>query len=80
MTAEEPWPDRQILAWCSASIWSAPDGSALLTLGASSIASGPDGSRRIVSTIKPMIKQGRQIDHLTAADLDSAVDPHPPTW
>jgi len=30
--------------------------------------------------IKRMIKQGRQVDHLTAADLDSAVDPHPPTW
>jgi hypothetical protein len=30
--------------------------------------------------IKRMIKQGRQLDHLTAADLDSAGDPHPPTW
>jgi len=30
--------------------------------------------------IKRMIKQGRQLDHWTAADLDSAVDPHPPTW
>jgi hypothetical protein len=30
--------------------------------------------------IKWMIKQGRQLDRLTAADLDSAVDPHPPTW
>jgi ParB-like nuclease domain len=27
-----------------------------------------------------MIKQGRHLDHLTAADLDSAVDPHPPAW
>jgi hypothetical protein len=30
--------------------------------------------------IKRMIKQGRQLDHLTAADLDLAVDPHPPRW
>jgi hypothetical protein len=30
--------------------------------------------------IKWMIKQSRQLDRLTAADLDSAVDPHPPTW
>jgi hypothetical protein len=30
--------------------------------------------------IKWMIKQGRQLEHLTAADLDSAVDLHPPTW
>jgi ParB/Sulfiredoxin domain len=27
-----------------------------------------------------MSKQDRQLDHLTAADLDAAVDPHPPTW
>jgi hypothetical protein len=52
----------------------------LLRLGASSVASGPDGSRRIVWMTKPMINQGRQLGHLTAADLDSAVDPHPPTW
>jgi hypothetical protein len=75
-----PWPDRQIVAWCSVSIWSAPDGSGLLILGASSVASGPDGSRRIVWRINRMIKRGRQLDSLTAADLDSAVDPHPPTW
>jgi len=29
---------------------------------------------------KSMINQGRQLGHLTAADLDSAVDPQPPTW
>jgi hypothetical protein len=68
------------VAWCSASIRLAPDGSGLLRLGTPSIASGPDGSRRIVWMIKRMIKQSRQLDHLTAADLDSAVDPHPPTW
>jgi hypothetical protein len=43
-----PWPDRQIVAWCSASIWSAPDGSGPLMRGTPSIASGPDGSPRIV--------------------------------
>jgi hypothetical protein len=49
-------------------------------VGYPSIASGPDSSRRLVWMIKRMIKQGRQLDHLTAADLDSAVDPPPPTW
>jgi hypothetical protein len=40
----------------------------------------PDGSRRIVWMINRMIKQGRQLDHLAAADLEAAVDPPPPTW
>ena len=44
------------VAWCSASIWSAPDGSGLLTLDASSIWSDPVGSRRIVWMINRMIK------------------------
>jgi glyoxylase I family protein len=44
------------VAWCSASIWSAPDGSGLLRLGASSIQTDPDGPRRIVWMIKQMIK------------------------
>jgi hypothetical protein len=30
--------------------------------------------------IKRMIKQGRQVDDMAAADLDAAVDPPPPTW
>jgi hypothetical protein len=68
------------VGWCSASTWSAPDGSDLLTLGASSIPLGPEGSRRIVWMIKWMIKQGRQVDDMAAADLDAAVDPPPPTW
>jgi hypothetical protein len=68
------------VAWCSASIWSAPVGSGLLRLGTPSIVSGPDGSRRLGWMINRMIKQGRQLGHLTAADLDSAVDPHPPRW
>jgi hypothetical protein len=32
---------------CSASTWTAPDGSSLLTLDASSVQTDPDGSRRI---------------------------------
>jgi hypothetical protein len=48
------------VAWCSASIWSGPDGSGLITLSASSIWSAPDGSRRIVWMIKRMIKCLRQ--------------------
>jgi hypothetical protein len=51
-------PTARSVAWCSASIWSAPDGSGLLTLEASSIWSDPVGSRRIVWMIKPRIKQG----------------------
>jgi hypothetical protein len=42
---------------CSRSIWSAPDGSGLLTLDGSSIWSDPDGSRRIVWMINRMIKR-----------------------
>jgi hypothetical protein len=49
-------PTARSVAWCSASVWSAPDGSGLLTLGVSSIWSDPDGSRRIVWMIKRMIK------------------------
>jgi hypothetical protein len=41
---------------CSASIWSAPDGSSLLTLGDSSVQMALDGSRRIVWMIIWMIK------------------------
>jgi hypothetical protein len=41
---------------CSASIWMAPVGSGLLTLGASSVQRAPDGSRPIVWMIKWMIK------------------------
>jgi hypothetical protein len=44
------------VAWCSASIWSAPDGSGLLRSDASSIWSDPDRSRRIVWMINGMIK------------------------
>ena len=41
---------------CSASAWTAPDGSSLLTLDASSVQMAPDGSRRIIWMIKRMIK------------------------
>jgi hypothetical protein len=44
------------VAWCCASIWSAPDGSGLLTLEASSVQTDGEGSRRIVW----MIKQARR--------------------
>jgi hypothetical protein len=49
-------PTARSVAWCSASIWSAPDGSGLLTLDASTIWSDPVGSRRIVWMINRMIK------------------------
>jgi hypothetical protein len=42
-----PEPIRSV-AWCFASIWSAPEGSGLLTLEASSVQTAPDGYRRIV--------------------------------
>jgi hypothetical protein len=45
---------------CSASIWTAPDGSSLLTLGALSVQTAPDGYRRIAWMIKRMIKSIRQ--------------------
>src|ERR687897_748264 len=37
-------PTARSVAWCSASIWSAPDGSSLLTLDRSSIWLDPDRS------------------------------------
>jgi hypothetical protein len=49
-------PTARSLAWCSASIWSAPDQSALLRLDASSIQTDPDGTRRIIWMIEQMIK------------------------
>ena len=73
-------PTARSVAWCSASTWTGPDGSGLLTLGASSIWSDPDRSRRIVWMIKRMIKAhsakdrmarrsravGYHADHMTA--------------
>src|SRR4029450_4718556 len=44
------------VAWCFASIWSAPEGSGLLTLEASSVQTAPDGYRRIVWMTKRMTK------------------------
>jgi hypothetical protein len=49
-------PTTRSVAWCSASIWSAPDGSALLRLGASSIQTDQEWSCRIVWMINGMIK------------------------
>jgi hypothetical protein len=54
--AEPEPPTARSVAWCSASIWSAPDRSSLLTLSASSIQTDPVGSRRILWMIKRMIK------------------------
>ena len=41
-------PTARSVDWCSTSDWSAPDGSGLLRLGASSVQTAPDSSRRIV--------------------------------
>src|SRR4030095_6199122 len=49
-------PTARSVDWCSASVWSAPDGSGLVTLGASSVQTAPEGSCRIVWMIKRMIK------------------------
>jgi hypothetical protein len=46
----------RLRARCSASAWTAPDGSSLLTLDASSIQMALDGYRPIVWMIKWMIK------------------------
>jgi hypothetical protein len=48
------------VAWCSASIWSTPDRSGLLTSDGSSIQMDREGSRRIVWMINRMIKQDSQ--------------------
>jgi hypothetical protein len=53
----EPEPSTfRLRVGCSASIWTAPDGSSLLTLDASSVQTAPDGSIRIVWMIIGMIK------------------------
>jgi hypothetical protein len=50
-------PTARSVAWCSASVWSAPDGAGLLTLDGPSVKTAPDGYRRIVWMIKRMIKR-----------------------
>jgi hypothetical protein len=52
-------PTARSVAWCSTSDWSAPDGSGLLTLDASSIQTDPERPRRIVRMINGMIKLRR---------------------
>ena len=54
-------PTARSVAWCSASIWSAPDRSGLLTLQGSSVRTDPEGSRRIVWMINRMINH-RELD------------------
>ena len=56
---------------CSASIWTAPDGSSLLTLDASSVQTAPDGSRRIVWMIR---------EHPMNSRMPRQADPTPPGW
>jgi len=52
-------PTARSEAWCSTSDWSAPDGTALPTLGGSSVQIGREGTCRIVWMIKRMIKRRR---------------------
>jgi len=59
---------------CSASIWTAPDGSSLLTLDGPSVQTDPDGSRRIVWMIRWMIK-GHPTTYRMARQ--AALDPPP---
>jgi hypothetical protein len=49
-------PTFRLRVGCSASTWTAPDGSSLLTLDAPSVQTAPEGSRRIVWMIIGMIK------------------------
>jgi hypothetical protein len=76
-------PARRLTArsvdWCSASVWSAPDGSNLLTLGASSVQTAPEGSCRIVWMIKRMIKPcgaAPSATQTTATTVERAPDIH----
>jgi hypothetical protein len=70
-------PTARSVAWCSTSIWSAPDGSGLLRLEAPSIWTDPDGSRRIVWMIKRMIK-GHPTENRRARRATPVVGP--PNW
>ena len=54
-TAQHARLTTRSVAWWSASIWSAPDRSSLLTLDGSSVQTALDGFRRIVWMIKAMI-------------------------
>src|SRR4029453_5450604 len=78
----------RLRAGCSASTWSAPDGSSLLTLDGPSVQTAPDRYRRIVWTIKRMINahpteyrcQGKQVrpglmDDQGASDTKSDATP-----
>src|SRR5829696_8266647 len=69
-------PIASSVAWCSVSIWSAPDGSGLLTSDGSSIQTDPVGSRRIVWMIKRMIKPCDAAP-LAARTIATAVDRAP---
>jgi hypothetical protein len=65
-TGQHPGLTARSVAWCSASDWSAPDGSALLRLGASSVQAGPEGTCRIVWMIKHLPTPNRMARVLEA--------------
>jgi hypothetical protein len=72
-------PTARSVAWCSASIWSVPDGSDLLRWDGSSVASGPDGSSRIVWMIIGMIKPpGGTATTASRRERMAAEWPYPP--
>jgi hypothetical protein len=71
-------PNARSVARCSASIWSAPDGSGLLRSEASLIQTDPDGSSPIVWMINRMIKPAGHPDepsHALAAQARVACRP-----
>jgi hypothetical protein len=77
----DTYPAFRLRDGCSASIWTAPDGSRLLTLDALSVQTAPDGYRRIVWwMIKRAIKSHptknrRQVKRLRLITLIAARGP-----
>ena len=63
----------RLRAGCSASTWTAPDGSGLLTLAASSVQTAPEGSRRIVWMIIGMLKAHASRNRMPRKRLGKAV-------
>ena len=69
--------NRQIRSRCSTSIWSAPDGSGLLTSGASSVQTDPEGSCRIVWMINrddQAVRRAPSVTQTTAGIVQRAPD------
>jgi hypothetical protein len=69
-------PTARSVAWCSASIWSAPDRSGLLTLDAPSVQTALEGSRRIVWMIKAQPTENRMARQQCRATPVSAAVPN----